>query len=73
MLFTYPWSDSPHRGYAMYANGKAVGFSHDLQRPPLAGQMERVCSLSSWIVLKEYRHASLSLVTPILKSGITPS
>ena len=26
MLFTYPWSDSPHRGYAIYAEGKAVGF-----------------------------------------------
>jgi len=68
MLFTYPWSDSPHRGYAMYANGKAVGFLGTIfSARPLAGQMERVCSLSSWIVLKEYRHASLSLVTPILK------
>ena len=68
MLFTYPWSDSPHRGYAIYADGKAVGFLGTIfSARPLAGRMERVCSLSSWIVLKEYRHASLSLVTPILK------
>jgi len=68
MLFTYPWSDSPHRGYAIYADGKAVGFCGTIfSARPLAGRMERVCSLSSWIVLKEYRHASLSLVTPILK------
>jgi hypothetical protein len=67
-LFTYPWSDSPHRGYAIYADGKAVGFLGTIfSARPLAGRMERVCSLSSWIVLKEYRHASLSLVTPILK------
>jgi hypothetical protein len=68
MLFTYPWSDSPHRGYAIYAEGKAVGFLGTIfSTRPLAGRMERVCSLSSWIVLKEYRHASLSLVMPILK------
>jgi hypothetical protein len=67
-LFTYPWSDSPHRGYAIYADGKAVGFLGTIfSARPLAGRMERVCSLSSWIVLKEYRHASVSLVTPILK------
>jgi hypothetical protein len=67
-LFTYPWSDSPYRGYAIYADGKAVGFLGTIfSARPLAGRMERVCSLSSWIVLKEYRHASVSLVTPILK------
>jgi len=68
MLFTYPWSDSPHRGYAVYADGKAVGFLGTIfSTRPLAGRMERICSLSSWIVLKEYRHASLSVVTPVLK------
>jgi len=68
MLFTYPWSDSPHRGYAIYAEGKAVGFLGTIfSTRPLAGRMERVCNLSSWIVTKEYRHASLSLVTPIVK------
>lgn len=68
MLFTYPWSDSPHRGYAMYAGGKAVGFLGTIfSARRLAGQMERICSLSSWIVLKEHRDASLSLVMPIMK------
>ena len=68
MLFTYPWSNSSQRGFALYADGKAVGFCATIfSFRPLAGRMERVCSLSSWIVLKEYRHASLSLVTAILK------
>ena len=26
MLFAMPWSDSPQRGYALYAEGKSVGF-----------------------------------------------
>jgi hypothetical protein len=68
LLFTYSWSESPHRGYAMYAGGKAIGFLGTIfSARRLAGQMERICSLSSWIVLEEHRNASLSLVTPILK------
>ena len=68
MLFTYPWADNPQRGYAMYAGGKVVGFLGTIfSQRQLAGRMERICSLSSWIVLDEYRGASLSLVTPILK------
>jgi hypothetical protein len=68
MLFTYPWSNNPQRGYAMYADGKPVGFLGTLfSERRLAGQVERVCSLSSWIVLEQHRNASLSLVMPILK------
>lgn len=67
MLFAYPWSDSPHRGYAMYADGKAVGFIGTIfSTRPLSGRMERICSLSSWIVLEPYRHASLLTLKPIL-------
>ena len=42
MLFTYPWSDSPHRGYAIYAEGKAVGFLGTIfSARPLAGWTAR--------------------------------
>ena len=68
MLFTYRWTDSPQRGFAMYAGERAVGFMGTIfSERHLAGRMERICSLSSWIVLKEHRNASLSLVTPILQ------
>src|SRR2546426_11723317 len=68
MPYTSRGEDSPHRGYPIYAAGKAVGFLGTIFRArPLAGRMERVCSPSPWTVVKEHRHASLSLVTPILK------
>jgi hypothetical protein len=68
MLFTYPWADTKDRGFALYVDGRAVGFLGTIfSNRRLAGQMERVCSLSSWIVLPEHRGASLKLVTPVLK------
>jgi hypothetical protein len=68
MLFAYRWSDNPKRGFALYVDGKAVGFMGTLfSTRPLAGRMEPVCSLSSWIVLPEHRDASIKLVTPILR------
>src|ERR1700691_3014527 len=68
MLFAYPWSDNPKRGFALYVDGQAVGFLGTIfSARELAGRMERVCSLSSWIVLPEHRDASIKLVTPILR------
>jgi hypothetical protein len=68
MLFAYRWADTPQRGYALYADGKAVGFLGTIfSSRLLAGRMERVCSLSSWIVLPEHRGSSLMLVTPVLR------
>jgi len=68
MLFAYPWSDNPKRGFALYVDGKTVGFMGTIfSARLLAGKMEKVCSLSSWIVLPEHRDASIKLVTPILK------
>jgi hypothetical protein len=68
MLFAYRWSDDPKRGFALYVDSKAVGFMGTIfSTRHLAGRMERVCSLSSWIVLPEHRDASIKLVTPILK------
>lgn len=68
MLFTHRWSDNPQRGYALYADGKPVGFLGTIfSQRTLAGRTEPVCSLSSWIVLPEHRGSSLMLVTPILR------
>jgi hypothetical protein len=68
MLFTHRWSDNPQRGYALYADGKPVGFLGTIfSQRNLAGRTEQVCSLSSWIVLPEHRGSSLMLVTPILR------
>jgi len=68
MLFTYPWADTPHRGFALYTDGRAVGFMGTIfSTRRLAGKMERVCSLSSWIVLPEHRGSSMMLVTPVMR------
>jgi len=68
MLFGYRWSDNPKRGFALYVDGKAVGFLGTIfSTRRLAGKDEPVCSLSSWIVLPEHRDASIKLVTPILR------
>jgi hypothetical protein len=68
MLFAYRWSENPKRGFALYVDGKAVGFMGTIwSARHLAGRVEPVCSLSSWIVLPEHRDASIKLVTPILK------
>lgn len=67
MLFRNAWSDNPCHGFALYADGKAVGFIGTIfSERHLLGRMERICSLSSWIVLEEHRNASLLLLRPIL-------
>jgi hypothetical protein len=68
MLFSYRWSDSPQRGYTLYVEGKPAGFMGTIfSSRVLAGRKERICSLSSWIVLPEHRGSSMALVMPILK------
>jgi hypothetical protein len=68
MLFAYRWADTPQRGFALYADGKAVGFMGTIfSTRHLAGKMERICSLSSWIVLPEHRGSSMMLVMPIIR------
>ncbi len=67
MLFTYPWADGPYRGYAIYADGRAVGFLGTIfSRRKVAGREERFCNFSSWIVEKEYRGASVMLMRPLV-------
>jgi hypothetical protein len=80
-LFDYPWSTSATRGFALYADGKAVGFLGTiLSEREIAGRREKVCNPSSWIVLEEYRYAAMLLLRPLLQMlkdhvvvGLTPS
>ena len=68
MLFSAPWSDNPQRGFALYADGKPVGFIGTIfSKRRIAGRVEPVCSLSSWIMLPDYRSEVLKLLMPILK------
>ena len=68
MLFSTPWSDNPQCGYALYAGGRAVGFIATLfSKRNIAGRVEPVCSLSSWIMLPDYRSDVLKLLMPILR------
>jgi hypothetical protein len=68
MLFATHWSENPQRGYALYAGGKPVGFIGTIfSKRKLAGRLESICSLSSWIMLPDHRDGVLALLTPILK------
>jgi hypothetical protein len=81
MLFTYPWTDEPRRGYAVYSDGKAIGFLGTiLSKRTWGGRVERVCNLSTWIVDRGYPNASILLTRPVLAEmdgytivGFTPS
>jgi hypothetical protein len=67
LLFEYPWAASPPRGWALYADGKAVGFIGAVfSARPLLGRIEKFCNPSSWVVLEDYRYASALLLKPIL-------
>jgi hypothetical protein len=67
LLFEYPWAASPPRGWALYADGRAVGFIGAVfSARPLLGRVEKFCNPSSWIVLEGHRYASALLLKPIL-------
>lgn len=67
MLFSYTWWDGPERGFALYADGTAVGFLGTIfSKRRIDGRDEVFCNTSSWIVREEYRHASLLLLKPVL-------
>jgi hypothetical protein len=67
LLFEYPWAASQPRGWALYADGKAVGFIGAVfSARPLLGRVEKFCNPSSWIVLEGHRYASALLLKPIL-------
>jgi len=68
MLFSSQWSDNPQRGFALYAGGKPVGFIGTIfSKREIAGRVEPICSLSSWIMLPDHRNDVLKLLLPILK------
>jgi len=67
LLFEYPWAASSPRGWALYADGRAVGFIGAVfSARPLLGRIEKFCNPSSWVVLEDYRYASALLLKPIL-------
>jgi hypothetical protein len=67
LLFEYPWAPGPPRGWALYADGAAVGFIGAVfSARPLLGRVEKFCNPSCWIVLEPYRYASALLLRPIL-------
>ncbi|MBD5657610.1 MAG: hypothetical protein IAI50_20880, partial [Candidatus Eremiobacteraeota bacterium] len=67
MLFSYPWWAGDTRGFALYADGVAVGFMGTIfSNRQIAGREETLCNASCWIVRKEYRSASILLLKPLL-------
>jgi hypothetical protein len=67
MLFGYSWWPGENRGYALYANGVAVGFLGTIfSRRVIFGRPEVLCNASSWIVMREFRSASMMLLKPVL-------
>ena len=67
MLFAYPWWTGVERGFALYAEGVAVGFMGTIfSKRRIADRDEVYCNTSSWIVREEYRYASILLLKPIL-------
>jgi hypothetical protein len=67
LLFEYPWAPGPPRGWALYVDGRPVGFIGAVfSARPLRGRVEKFCNPSSWIVLEQYRYASALLLRPIM-------
>ena len=67
MLFTYPWWEGAERGFALYANGVAVGFLGTIfSRRNIDGRDETFCNASCWVVREAYRSASILLLKPVL-------
>ena len=67
VLFEYPWAASPPRGWALYADGCAVGFLGAVfSVRPLHGRMEKFLSPSCWVVQEQHRYAGALLLRPML-------
>lgn len=70
-LFSYDWlREKPNRGFAMKDGSRIVGFLGAVYAErAIDGREERLCNLTNWCVLPEYRYASLSLLFAILKDS----
>src|SRR5213076_266676 len=67
LLFEYPWAPGPHRGWALCADGRTVGFIGAVfSARPLLGRVEKFCNPACWVVLEKYRFAGTLLFMPIL-------
>ena len=66
---THRWAASqPNFGMQLRDGDKLVGvFCAVYSDQQINGQTERFCNPHSWCVLDDYRHASLSLVLPLLR------
>ncbi len=62
-LFHYSWpSPVETRGFLLLDDARVVGFLGTIwSERDVAGRRERICNLSSWITLPEFRHHSLRL------------
>jgi acetoacetyl-CoA synthetase len=70
-IFEYPWGKTkPDLGFVLVAGERIVGFLGAFYADrEINGRIERFCNPTNWFVLKEYRHASLSLLLRLLKCG----
>jgi hypothetical protein len=67
VLFEYPWAACPPRGWALYADGVAVGFIGAVfSARPVLGRMEKFLSPSCWVVLDRHRYSGALLLRPML-------
>jgi hypothetical protein len=70
-LFDYPWPcTETARGFVLRDDGRCVGFFGTIwSERTIDGRRERLCNLTSWITLPEYRHHSLLLLKSVLALG----
>ncbi|NWG32647.1 MAG: hypothetical protein HXY29_14320 [Rhodocyclaceae bacterium] len=68
-LFEDLWGTSPgYCGYGMFDKDRAVGFLGLLfSERVIRNKLHRICHLTSWIVLPEYRGRSIFLLQPVLR------
>lgn len=68
-LFHYPWTtETEQRGFLLRDGARVVGFFGTIwSQREIAGKSERVCNLSSWITLPEYRNHSLQLFKAVME------
>jgi hypothetical protein len=70
-LFTYPWLErKPNLGFLLTDGGRIVGFLGTVYADRIIrDRPERLCNLSSWCVLPEYRNHSLTLLYAVCRGA----
>jgi len=64
--YSWPWGNEA-RGFALRDGARLAGFFGTIWSDRnFEGRAERICNITSWITLPEYRHASLRLLQAIL-------